>query len=115
MKQEEFDFIKNAFSQILDDIAGNPDWNDAASAISADLGALERELEGKIVSPDKSLEDAAEGLFVGNYVAHDGRIELEGDPLPSLDPILLLPYPQFKPGDKVKVIVLKAEGGIKDD
>lgn len=45
--------------------------------------------------------------FMLNDVVHDGRIELEGDPLPSLDPILILPYPQFKPGDKVKVIVLK--------
>lgn len=47
--------------------------------------------------------------FVGNYVVHDGRIELKGDPLPSIDPILILPYPQFKPGDKVRVIVLKEE------
>ena len=59
MKQEEFDFIKDAFSQILDDIGGNPDWSDAASAISADLGALERELEGKVVSLNKSPEKAA--------------------------------------------------------
>jgi len=59
MTQEEFDFIKDAFSQILDDIAGNPDWYDAASAISADLGALERELGEKVVSLDKSPEEAA--------------------------------------------------------
>ena len=59
MTQQEFDFIKDAFSQILDDIASNPDWYDAASAISADLGALERELEGKVVSLDKSPEEAA--------------------------------------------------------
>ena len=54
---------------------------------------------------EQMLKDA----FVDNYVVHDGRIELEGDPLPSLDPILILPYPQFKPGDKVRIVVLKAE------
>lgn len=54
---------------------------------------------------EQMLKDA----FVDNYVVHDGRIELEGDPLPSLDPILLLPYPQFKPGDKVRIIVIKEE------
>lgn len=60
--------------------------------------------------PDKSLEEAAKGSFVvGNYVVHDGRIELGGDPLPSLDPILLLPYPQFKPGDKVRIIIVKED------
>lgn len=48
MKQEEFDFIKDAFSQIIDDVAGNPDWHDVAAAVSADLGALERELEEKL-------------------------------------------------------------------
>lgn len=60
MERAEFNFIRDAFSQIIDDIAGNPDWSDAASAVSADLGALERELEGKVVSPGKSLEEAAE-------------------------------------------------------
>lgn len=59
MTQEEFDFIKDAFSQILDDIAGNPDWDDAASAISADLGALERELKENVVSLNESPEEAA--------------------------------------------------------
>lgn len=48
MERAELKFIKDAFSQIIDDIAGNPDWHDAASAISADLGALERELEEKL-------------------------------------------------------------------
>lgn len=47
--------------------------------------------------------------FVDSYVVHDGRIELEGDPLPCLNPIILLPYPQFKPGDKVKVIIVKED------
>lgn len=47
--------------------------------------------------------------FVDNYVVDDGRIDLEGDPLPSLDPIILLPYPQFMPGDKVRIVVLKVE------
>lgn len=53
----------------------------------------------------KMLKDA----FVDSYVVHDGRIELGGDPLPCLNPIILLPYPQFKPGDKVKVIIVKED------
>lgn len=109
MTSAELEFIKDAFSQIIDDLAGNPDWQDAASAIAADLGALERELEGKVVEARSNMEEAAKGAFVGNYVVHDGRIELEGDPLPSLDPILLLPYPQFKPGDKVRIIIVKED------
>lgn len=56
MTPAELVFIKDAFSQILDDIAGNPDWQDAASAISADLGALERELERKAVEALPNLE-----------------------------------------------------------
>lgn len=63
MERAELKFIKDAFSQIIDDIAGNPDWHDAASAVSADLGALERELEGKVVSLDKSLEEAANMMY----------------------------------------------------
>lgn len=47
--------------------------------------------------------------FVDNYVVDDGRIELEGMPLPCLNPIILLTYPQFQPGDKVKIIVVKEE------
>ena len=45
MTQEELNYIKEAFSQIIDDIAGNPDWNDAARAVASALGTLERELE----------------------------------------------------------------------
>ena len=58
---------------------------------------------------EKQKEQMLKDAFVDNYVVHDGRIELEGDPLPSLDPILLLPYPQFKPGDKVRIIVVKED------
>lgn len=47
--------------------------------------------------------------YVESQIVEDGRIELEGDPLPCLNPIILLPYPQFNPGDKVRVLVLKAE------
>ena len=54
-------------------------------------------------------EQMLKNAFVDNYVVNDGRIELEGDPLPSLDPILILPYSQFKPGDKVRIVVLGAE------
>ena len=58
---------------------------------------------------DDHKEQMLKDAFVDNYVVHDGRIELEGDPLPCIDPILILPYPQFKPGDKVRIVILKAE------
>ncbi len=54
---------------------------------------------------DQMLKDA----YVESQIVEDGRIELGGDPLPCLNPIILLPYPQFEPGDKVRIIVLKAE------
>lgn len=49
MTPEELNFIKDSFSQIIDDIAGNPDWQDAASAVASNLGTLERELEKKVI------------------------------------------------------------------
>lgn len=49
------------------------------------------------------------GAYVESQIVEDGRIELEGEPLPCLNPIILLPYPQFQPGDKVRIVVLKAE------
>lgn len=58
---------------------------------------------------DWQKEQMLKDAFMDNYVVHDGRIEMEGDPLPSLDPILLLPYPQFKPNDKVKLIIVKED------
>lgn len=44
-----------------------------------------------------------------DYPLEDGRIEFEGDPLPCLNPILNLPYPKFKPGQKVKLIIVKED------
>lgn len=85
MTPAELVFIKDAFSQILDDIAGNPDWNDAASAVSADLGALERELEGKVVSPDKSLEEEIERYLHSLGLGHGGWVDgLADDDLRNL-------------------------------
>ena len=54
-------------------------------------------------------EQMMKEAFVDNYVVDDGRIELEGMPLPCLNPIILLPYPQFQPGDKVKLIIVKED------
>ena len=48
-------------------------------------------------------------VYVESQIVEDGRIELEGNPLPCLNPIILLPYPQFEPGDKVRIVVLKEE------
>ena len=59
MTLKEFNFIKDAFSQIIDDIAGNPEWKEAASAIASDLGALERELEKKVIEIPSNLDEAA--------------------------------------------------------
>ena len=59
MTQEEVNYIKDAFSQIIDDIAGNPDWDEAARAVASDLGTLERKLEEKISSFPSGLDEAA--------------------------------------------------------
>lgn len=60
MTKEELNYIKDAFSQIIDDIAGNPDWNEAARAVASDLGTLERELEKKVACLPSSLDEAAD-------------------------------------------------------
>lgn len=64
MTQEEFNYIKDAFSQIIDDIAGNPDWNEAARAVASDLGTLERILEEKVASLPANIDEAAEEYVV---------------------------------------------------
>jgi len=45
MTQQEYKTIQGHISQIIDDIAGNPDWAEAAEAVAADLGTLERKLK----------------------------------------------------------------------
>ena len=60
MTQEELNYIKDSFSQIIDDIAGNPEWYEAARAIASELGSLERELEKKVVELPSNLDEAAE-------------------------------------------------------
>lgn len=52
MTQSELNYIKECFSQIIDDIAGNPEWGDAAKAVAADLGTLERSLEEPLPTPN---------------------------------------------------------------
>lgn len=59
MTREELNFIKDAFSQIIDDIAGNPDWGDAAKAVASDLGTLERKLEKRVTELPSNLDEAA--------------------------------------------------------
>lgn len=59
MTQKDLDFIKDAFSQIIDDISGNPDWHEAARAVASDLRTLERELEEKVISLPSNLDEAA--------------------------------------------------------
>lgn len=60
---------------------------------------------GMRLQKEQMLKDA----YVESRIVEDGRIELEGNPLPCLNPIILLPYPQFKPGDKVKLIIVKED------
>lgn len=71
MTQEELNYIKEAFSQIIDDIAGNPDWHEAARAIASDLGTLERELEKKVVPLPSNLDEAAEEYAFTNWEDND--------------------------------------------
>jgi len=40
MTQSEYETISSDISQIIDDIAGNPEWHEAAKAVASDLGAL---------------------------------------------------------------------------
>lgn len=54
-------------------------------------------------------EQMMKDAYVESKIVEDGRIELEGDPLPCLNPIILLPYPQFQPGDKVRIIIVKED------
>ena len=68
MTRVEFNYIKDAFSQIIDDIAGNPDWYEAAKAVASDLGTLERKLEEKISSLPSNLDEAA--VVSANTVFH---------------------------------------------
>jgi hypothetical protein len=69
MTREELNFIKDSFSQIIDDIAGNPDWHEAARAVASDLGTLERELGEKVASLPSNLDEAAkeQANIVDNY------------------------------------------------
>ena len=60
MTKEELNYIKDSFSQIIDDIAGNREWDEAARAIASGLGIIERKLETKVVELPSNLDEAAE-------------------------------------------------------
>lgn len=62
-------------------------------------------LAGAVNEREQMMKDAVEW----DYTLEDGRIEFEGDPLPCLNPILNLPYPKFKPEQKVKLIIVKED------
>lgn len=59
MTQEELNYIKDSFSQILDDIGGNPDWYDAAKAVASDLGTMEKQLEERVTKLPSNMDEAA--------------------------------------------------------
>lgn len=63
MTQEELNYIKDSFSQILDDIGGNPDWYDAAKAVASDLGTMEKQLEERVTKLPSNLDEAAEEYY----------------------------------------------------
>ena len=68
MTREELNYIKDSFSQILDDIGGNPDWYDAAKAVASDLGTMEKQLEERVTKLPSNLDEAAnDGWAVYEY------------------------------------------------
>ena len=83
MTKEELNYIKDAFSQIIDDIAGNPDWHEAARAVASDLGTLERKLEEKVSSLPSNLDEAAE-----NRVTENGRFKITSFEKMRIDDII---------------------------
>ena len=83
MTQEELNYIKDSFSQILDDIGGNPDWYDAAKAVASDLGTLERQLEERVIKLPSNLDDVAE-----NRVTENGRFEITSFEKMRIDDIM---------------------------
>ena len=54
-------------------------------------------------------EQMMKEAYIESRIVDDGRMEIEGNPLPCLNPIILLPYPQFKPGDRVRIIIIKED------
>ena len=60
--------------------------------------------KGKDEMREQMMKEAVE-----SYQVEDGRIEIEGNPLPCINPIIILPYPKFNPGDKVKLIIIKED------
>lgn len=48
MTKTEYNKIKEYLNQILEDIAGNPDWSDAAECLAADLNTLDKKLKEMI-------------------------------------------------------------------
>lgn len=79
MTKEELKYIKDSFSQILDDIAGNPEWYEASRAIASELGSLERELEKKVVELPSGLDEAAEEWAKTTSVKVWGEIDPKKD------------------------------------
>lgn len=107
--------VMRSWGKLVKNIYEEPDKSleEAAGEQAKSFGYMSQDVEFKenvesfIAGTEWQKSQMLKDAFMDNDVVHDGRIELEGDPLPSLDPILILPYPQFEPGDKVKVIVLK--------
>lgn len=79
MTKEELNFIKDAFSQIIDDIAGNPEWGDAARAVASDLGTLERKLEKRVTELPSNLDEAADTFAHSGDVNGVGGEDYEDD------------------------------------
>lgn len=137
MTRLDFEYIKDAFSQIIDDIAGNPDWHDATRAVASDIGTLEKLLEKRVVELPNELEEAAEEYLqkvkagflrtlehpTAKDCFKDGAkwdreqmmkeavdaIVEDWNPDPEPEITIPLNPEEFTRGDKVRVIVLPKE------
>lgn len=91
---------------VISAVGNETEWLRSRIATCVDVLSFLSDLE-KEEKPTtaEGLEEAVEL----DYTLEDGRIEIEGDPLPCLNPILNLPYPKFKPGQKVNLIIVKEE------
>ncbi len=104
---EEFlDTLSEEPDKSLEEVAEEWAENEAYGKSDAEF---EMAYKGFIAGAEWQKSQMLKDAYVESLIVEDGRIELGGDPLPCLNPIILLPYPQFKPGDKVRIIIVKED------
>ena len=94
----------------------NEEWLEEASQLASEVCYPLENFSGSRRAYRKGFKDGAklqkEKMMkeaVESYQVEDGRIEIEGNPLPCINPIIILPYPKFNPGDKVKLVIIKED------